>query len=143
MLATLHSLFALCILFNTITVILYWTLLHEVTLIRHQDNLGRTLHTYISHSFPAISMLLLWWVNEIRLHVGHWKGINVIGVAYALWNYIKFKRTGLVLYHFLNWNEASAVINMVLIMVVFSLVYVLIAKASYWLKPLERHAKTK
>ena len=141
MLAAIHGLFAVCIIFNMVTVIVYWTMLHEMTLIKHAGNTGRTIHTYLSHSFPALSVLLLWWINDIRLHADHWRSIDMIAAVYGVWNYIKFKRTGEVLYHFMDWNEASAVLNFALITILFSAVYVLLAKASYWLNPLKDQSK--
>ena len=128
--------FTLCSICNSVTVGVYWTLLHEVTLLKHKDNPGRTVHTYLTHSFPAISMCLLWWINEIRLHSSHWVHINVITLLYGVWSYIKFKVSGLVLYHFIDFNEFQAIINILIIALIASVVYILLAKVSYWVKPL-------
>ena len=141
-LAFCHGLFQLCSICNSIVVVIYWSLLHESTLVKHYGNPGRTAHTYISHSLPAVSTVIIWWTNEIRLYANHWIGLNLIAVLYGCWSYLKFRQTGVVLYPFLDWRESGTVLNLFLIAVVFSGVYVLLAKASYWLKPL-RHTKVK
>ena len=135
-LAFTHSAYTVCLICNVIVVIIYWSLLHEKTLLRHEGNIGRTYHTYISHSFPCISILLVYWINEIRLHVPHWKGLNLIGLFYGICNYLNWKKTGVVLYPFLDWADNRAYFNIVLLAAVFSGIYVGIAKASYWLKPI-------
>ena len=142
-LALSHALFQTCAICNTIVVVIYWSLLHQHTLIKNKNYPGRTIHTYFSHSFPALSMVLLWWVNEIRLYANHWKGLVLLAGLYCLWNYYCFRTTGVVLYPFMDWNNIWAPINCVVIALTFTLVYKFLAKASYWIKPISKHSKLK
>ena len=140
-LAVAHAMFQTCALCNAVVVVLYWSLLHEHTLVKNRDFPGRAVHTYFSHSFPALSVLLIWWINEIRLYAAHWKGLVAMGLLYSAWNYYNFTLSGQVLYPFLDWNTHQAFVNVGLIAVGFAVVYVLLARASYWLKPI-RHTKS-
>ena len=142
-LAYCHALFQLCMICNCIVVVIYWTFLHELTLVKHHNYPGRYVHTYFSHSIPFVSTALIWWANDIRLYVNHWKGLNIIAVLYGLWSYLKFMQTGVILYPFLDWRKSVPVLNLTIIAAVFSCVYVLLAYASYWLKPISNHSKIK
>ena len=90
LLAAAHATFELSLIMNMIVCCIYWPFLHGVTMIKFKGDFWKTLHMYHVHSFPMISLILLWYFNELRLCRGHWKVLIPLGPIYACWNYYCF-----------------------------------------------------
>ena len=108
----LHFLYSFSLVASVIVVIVYWTLLHHVFIEKmHAKGYSdleynqKVFHIYTVHSLVPLAC----WMNaastNIVLAPEFWKLIPVFGTLFGLMMCAYVKNTGVVVYHFMNFND--------------------------------------
>ena len=85
MLSVTHIVFEVATIMNFVMVIMYWSMVHHVVIDKFKGL--EYFHMYAIHIFPAISVLVNFYLTDIWLVPGHWQGLAPIAVLYSAVNY--------------------------------------------------------
>ena len=133
-----HLTFELVLISNIFVVVFYWTLIHYQTIHTEKDTC-RYYHYYTVHSLPAISVMILWYNTEVRICKDHWKVPFALGCLYFVFNFIHVRVLGnKQLYWFLGWNDWNSYFIAVGILIVFVMLWFVLAQLSYKVKPFKK-----
>ena len=143
LLGTVHSLFTLAAICNSIVCFIYWPFLHESALEQMNGHRGRVLHMYHGHALPTMSLLLMWYLTELRICKSHWKMILYITVFYAPINFYTTMSRGYALYWFLDWKDYKTPTIIFVIATLAIGYFHLLAVGTYMAKPLSAERKSK
>ena len=130
-----HFLFTFTLVASLIVVPIYWSVIHDKALRHFEGNTCRTNNLYFVHIFPLISLLLNWFVTDIRLYKEQWKTFIPVWVIYSTINCIATVQRGVPLYWFLDWKDLKSPLICLTVMIVFSAVFYFIAIMSHHCKP--------
>ena len=114
----------------------YWGLLHEEIIERVKNSTkfgtmfgGAVTHMYLIHIFPMVASILNVLSTNCILRVSFWKAIVTLCAIYFTLLGVFTKKTGIVLYEFLNfkdWNCLLSMIGVTVITVVVNYIFCLI-----------------
>ena len=93
-LAAAHFLFTFTVILNLTIMPIYWSLLHELALIKFAGNTCQINQLYFVHIFPTIAMVLLWFATDIRLDSSHGLKLSPIALFYCFINFVATKVRG-------------------------------------------------
>ena len=133
MLATVHILTELTTILNTVVVFVYWPLLHKLALEALVGDECKTLHMYLVHTFPALSLIIIYATTDIQLSPTHWKGFVPIALVYEVINCIATKVSGEPLYPIFDWKDYKTPLLLLIIKIIFFTTYVLVANLTIWI----------
>ena len=124
-----HVLFSLAILFNFITMSIYWTVLWEEDLQTFKDEPAVVSfpfgHMWIVHVIPGTVTIINSLITDTVLA---WKFYKVILIAYTLYNLLLVyvaQALGTVRYWFINYRDepVKATVTSIVLMAVFLVIY--------------------
>mmetsp|Transcript_3977 Transcript_3977/g.5041 ORF Transcript_3977/g.5041 Transcript_3977/m.5041 type:complete len:206 (-) Transcript_3977:75-692(-) len=125
-LAALHILLEFTFLFNLVTVLVYWTIIHSTVIDTFSGMVW--VHMYIVHIFPAVAYCLNARVTHFELCPDHWRLFVPFGVLYAIINYMETQRRGKPLYWFITWEDWTSPAVCLAMQIIFSLMWVVFSK---------------
>ena len=125
-LVTLHIIMEFAMILNLITFIIYWGVIHSVSISRFSG--WAYIHMYTVHTFPTLAYFLNFRCTDFQLVAGHWKMFLPLSVVYSTINYFETKSRGSPLYWFLTWEDHNTVLILVALQVIFSLLWVALAR---------------
>ena len=114
---------------------IYWSLLHELALIKYAGNTCQINQLYFVHLFPTIAMGLLWFTTDIRLDSSHGLKLSPIALIYCFINFVATKVRGKPLYWFLDWEDYKSPLISLAITATFVIAFQGIASLSHLAKP--------
>ena len=85
---------------------------------------------YLVHVFPAFGLFLTQKSTDMYLCTSHWILFVPVGIIYNIINYYATLSRGKPLYWFLTWEDYTSVIVVIALQIIFSLIWVGLAKLS-------------
>lgn len=120
-------------------VTVYWTIIHDKTIPKHRADgpWTKVLCQYMVHTVPAIACLLNSAITNCVLSRRMLSSIMYIGSAYITINFlvVKFWRNGVPLYDFMHWRSMETTLVAAIILVGFSVVYLVFCLIDEQIKP--------
>ena len=136
--ATHHFLFELGTLLNSITVIVYWSILHESTITHpeYANHPDRLAHNIFVHLAPAAFFFVNWVISDVILKDRHILAFLPVILIYVTINYVETMEAEEAPYWFLDWKNdfRGALINLCIMMLCFAAIFIAYAKISWWVK---------
>ena len=86
-LAALHILMEFTFMFNLVTVLVYWGVIHAVVIDTFEGWVW--VHMYIVHIFPTMAYCMNAKVTKFELCASHWTLFVPFGIVYAIINYLE------------------------------------------------------
>jgi hypothetical protein len=77
---------------------------------------------------PGLSVLINFIASDITVRASHVKMVIVIASIYGYVNYLEVKKLGKPLYWFLTWEDATSIYIYTGLILVFSILFVCLAK---------------
>ena len=127
-----HFLFEITSIMNLITTSVYWSLLHEETMLtpEYRDFPDRQVHTYFVHLVPLLFFVLNFLISDVVMKARHILLFMPLLVVYVYMNYLDTIKSGEVLYSIFDWinDFQGAVRNLALMIIAFVLKFIGMAK---------------
>ena len=127
MLALYNIVAELCLIFNFIVMLVYWSIIHHKEIHRFMYNNWVYSHMYIIHLTPALSFIANFGVSNYRIVGSYWKFLAPLGVVYCIINYLETLKRGEPLYWFITWEDYKTPLLCAAMIAGFSVVFVLLA----------------
>lgn len=132
LLALHHIAFELSVLTNTITMVIYWSLLHKET-INSVDVSGhpiRFFHVYFCHIAPGMFVLTNFLISDVVMESSHVGCYVSPFILYCYNNYLESMKRGKAIYSFMNFVDdfQGAIRNLAIVYTVSILYYVGVSK---------------
>ena len=134
MLALLHLSFECAFIFNTVSVLIYWPVVHQTEIIRYVVPV-ELLWMYAVHIIPPLTMLASYVMLDVRLKGDHLKPLLVFFACYITLNCIVTKINGSPVYDFLDWKDLRTPLICVFLMVAFAGFFRVFVELSFKIKP--------
>ena len=122
-LAIHHILFEISLVMNVVVVCIYWSILHEESLLEAKGNILKIANCYWAHLGPAFSVWFNFSISNHILKSNHVVAFPLIAALYGYVNYLETKKAGKPLYWFLTWDDSSSLWIYTSLIVIFSLLY--------------------
>lgn len=98
-----HFLYTTSIIFNFVTVTVYWSLIYQEIYLLFKDNFIALTQQQLVHSIPAVVCFINTLLTNSVLSLKLLKPILIIGAFYFFINFIATKQSGMPIYSFLDW----------------------------------------
>lgn len=129
-----HFLYTISIIFNFVTVTVYWTLIHQEIYQEFKDNFIALTQQQLVHSLPAVVCFINTLLTNSVLSLKLLKPILIIGAFYLFINFIATKYKGIPLYSFLDWKSSESFVIASGMLFSFGAVYFVLCKIDEGLK---------
>ena len=138
LLAFYHFMMELTSLMNSITVPVYWILLHEDAMANEEfaGYWDRQAHMYFVHIVPGLFFMINWMLGDVVFAASHILIFLPIIFVYVYVNYIETMKRGKALYNFFDWpNDFNGAIrNLLILTAIFTVYFLALAKFTRYVK---------
>ena len=127
-LAIHHILYTTAIIFNIVTVSVYWTLIHEGNMktLRKEGIYCKILQQITVHITPGIACFINTLITNTVLTRKMALPLLTFGAFYLVVNFVQVKTSGKPVYDFLTWEDSTSLILVLGLKAGFALVYLFI-----------------
>ena len=135
-LALHHLFYTAAIIFNIVTVCVYWTLIHKGNMInlKKQGIYCRILQQVTVHITPGIACLVNSVITKSVLTRKLLKPLLYFGIFYLFVNFLQVKISGLPVYAFLTWEDSSSYILVACLQFGFAIIYIILCMIDEYFK---------
>ena len=136
-----HLFYSATFIMNLMVVTIYWIYLHDKAIVYYKTDevsrilpvtiyQGRMFYLYTVHIIPGIACLINVLITNCVLKINIFGVISFIGVIYGIVNYIFSKKTGIILYWFLDHRKGLITygLNLTIIIITAFIAYFIICK---------------
>ena len=137
-LAIHHLLFEITAVFNLITMVVYWSMLHEETAnsSEYAPYPNRIIHNYFVHIVPGVFWILNFFISDIIIKARHFLVFLPVVIVYIYMNYVESMKQNKALYSFWDWpNDFNgAILNIAGMSVGFLFTFFVMARITQYIK---------